>query len=102
MRIPVDISTVDIQIDADGRVYVAVDKQPYADDRTLGREDLQSAVDEIPTNLETAVPPDDLASLRDAVSLDSVPGARRISRRLEEGGWTGWTNLRMRPQGMKR
>ena len=38
--------------------------------------------------------PDDLASLLDAVFLDSVPGARRILRRLEERGWTGWTNLR--------
>lgn len=44
--------------------------------------------------------PDDLASLLDAVFIDSVPGARRILRRLEERGWTGWTNLR--PQGMKR
>lgn len=44
--------------------------------------------------------PDDLAALLDAVFLDSVPGARRILRRLEERGWTGWTNLR--PHGMKR
>ena len=44
--------------------------------------------------------PDDLAALLDAVFLESVPGARRILRRLEERGWTGWTNLR--PQGMKR
>lgn len=38
--------------------------------------------------------PNDLAALLDAVFLDSVPGARRILRRLEERGWTGWTNLR--------
>ena len=44
--------------------------------------------------------PDDLAALLDAVFLDSVPGARRILRRLEERGWTGWTNLR--PRGIGR
>jgi DNA-binding transcriptional MerR regulator len=38
--------------------------------------------------------PDDLAELLDAVFLDSVPGARRILRRLEHHGWTGWTNIR--------
>lgn len=38
--------------------------------------------------------PEDLADLLDAVFLDSVPGARRILRRLEHRGWAGWTNLR--------
>ena len=45
--------------------------------------------------------PDDLAALLDGVFLDSVPGARRILRRLEENGWTGWTNVR-RTQGHRR
>src|SRR5215213_8283302 len=40
--------------------------------------------------------PDDLAALLDAVFLKSVPGARRILRRLEERGGTGWTNVRPR------
>jgi DNA-binding transcriptional MerR regulator len=38
--------------------------------------------------------PDDLAALLDGVFLDSVPGARRILRRIEHHGWTGWTNTR--------
>lgn len=38
--------------------------------------------------------PDELAELLDAVFLDKVPGARRILRRLEHNGWTGWTNTR--------
>jgi DNA-binding transcriptional MerR regulator len=38
--------------------------------------------------------PDELAELLDAVFLDKVPGARRILRRLEHHGWTGWTNAR--------
>ena len=37
--------------------------------------------------------PADLAALLDAVFLSSVPGARRILDRLEQHGWTGWTNL---------
>lgn len=41
--------------------------------------------------------PDDLAALLDEVFLTSVPGARRILRRLEHHGWTGWTNIRRIP-----
>jgi DNA-binding transcriptional MerR regulator len=43
---------------------------------------------------ESGALPDDLAALLDAVFLDSVPGARRILRRLEHRGWSGWTNIR--------
>ncbi|TNM36473.1 MerR family transcriptional regulator [Nocardioides albidus] len=38
--------------------------------------------------------PDDLAALLDGVFVTSVPGARRILRRLEHHGWNGWTNIR--------
>lgn len=41
--------------------------------------------------------PDELAALLDAVFLDRVLGARRILRRLEHHGWTGWTNIRRAP-----
>lgn len=37
---------------------------------------------------------EDLADLLDTVFLTRVPGARRILRRLEKRGWTGWTNIR--------
>ena len=37
--------------------------------------------------------PADLADLLDGVFLSSVPGARRILGRLEQLGWTGWTNI---------
>jgi DNA-binding transcriptional MerR regulator len=37
--------------------------------------------------------PGDLADLLDGVFLSSVPGARRILDRLEQLGWTGWTNI---------
>ena len=49
----------------------------------------------VPTeDWDTGALPDDLAALLDAVFLDTVPGARRILRRLERHGWTGWTNIR--------
>jgi DNA-binding transcriptional MerR regulator len=38
--------------------------------------------------------PRDLADLLDGVFVSSVPGARRILLRLEQLGWTGWTNIR--------
>ena len=43
---------------------------------------------------DAAMLPEDLASLLDGVLVDSVPGARRVLRRLEERGWIGWNNLR--------
>lgn len=59
-------------------------------DRLVGELD---AVPDAGWSEEGALP-DDLADLLDGVFLDSVPGARRILRRLEHHGWTGWTNLR--------
>jgi DNA-binding transcriptional MerR regulator len=46
------------------------------------------------TSWEEGPLPEDLAALLDAVFLTSVPGARRILDRLEQHGWTGWTNIR--------
>jgi DNA-binding transcriptional MerR regulator len=58
---------------------------------------LADELEVIPVDAWEQVPlPDDLAALLDQVFLDSVPGARRMLRRLEERGWTGWTNLRPR------
>jgi len=63
---------------------------------------LDAAADRLTAELES-VPeeawedgglPDELADLLDAVFVDKVPGARRILRRLEHNGWTGWTNVR--------
>lgn len=68
---------------------------------------LDAAADRLTAELE-AVPdeawdggglPDELADLLDAVFLDKVPGARRILRRLEHNGWTGWTNIRRTTSG---
>jgi hypothetical protein len=55
MKVPVVLSTVAIHVDADGRITVTVDDQQYAEDRDLRRDDVRSVVDEITTNLQTAV-----------------------------------------------
>jgi DNA-binding transcriptional MerR regulator len=75
---------------------------PGDDPRLVGVADrLAAEFDSVPADAwDSGALPDDLAKLLDAVFLDSVPGARRILRRLEERGWTGWTNLR--PQDIRR
>ncbi|SDO89138.1 DNA-binding transcriptional regulator, MerR family [Pedococcus dokdonensis] len=41
--------------------------------------------------------PQDLSDLLDGVFISSVPGARRMLARLEQRGWTGWTNIERLP-----
>ncbi|WP_107706206.1 hypothetical protein [Nocardioides allogilvus] len=55
MKIPIVLSTVRADVTADGRLLVAVDGEPYANDRHLGRAELRLVLDEITTNLGTAV-----------------------------------------------
>ena len=55
MKIPVVLSTVHIDIDTEGVLSVDIDGQPYATDWDLGRTDLRSLLDQITTELETAV-----------------------------------------------
>jgi hypothetical protein len=55
MKIPIVFSAVHVDISADGNVVVAVDGEPYAVDRSLGRADLPTVLDEITTDLGTAV-----------------------------------------------
>lgn len=55
MKIPVVLSTVQVHIDADGTLSVKLGGEPYAADRHLGRADLGALLDEVTTNLETAV-----------------------------------------------
>jgi DNA-binding transcriptional MerR regulator len=84
-------------------LYVELDEivQWGPEDPRLDRiaDRLVTELDAVPeTGWEEGALPDDLAALLDAVFLDSVPGARRILRRLEQHGWEGWTNLRRRPR----
>jgi hypothetical protein len=55
MKIPIVLSAVHVDISADGNLVVAVDGEPYTVDRPLGRADLPSVLDEITTDLGTAV-----------------------------------------------
>jgi hypothetical protein len=55
MKIPIVLSAVHVDISANGNVAVAVDGEPYAVDRHLGRAELRSVLDEITTDLGTAV-----------------------------------------------
>jgi DNA-binding transcriptional MerR regulator len=68
-----------------------------ADDPRLdaAAERLAAQFEEVPAEAwDEEKLPEDLAALLDGVFVSSVPGARRILARLEELGWTGWTNIR--------
>jgi hypothetical protein len=55
MKIPVVLSTVQVHIDNEGLLSVELDGAPYAADRQLSRADLAALLDEITTDLDTAV-----------------------------------------------
>lgn len=55
MKIPVVLSTVHVDISAEGHLLVDIDGEPYADDRQLGRAELRSVLDQIAAGLGTAV-----------------------------------------------
>ena len=55
MRIPVVLATAHVAVDADGHLLVDIDREPFAADLPLTRDDLASVLDEITTSLGTAV-----------------------------------------------
>ena len=55
MKIPVVLSTVHVTIGADGHLDVDVDGTPHRREQALGRGDLRSVLDEVTTELGTAV-----------------------------------------------
>ena len=55
MKVPVVLTTVRFDINAEGGLEVSVDGQPHAENRRLSRDDLRSVLDEITANLGTAV-----------------------------------------------
>ena len=68
-----------------------------ADDPRLDRaaERLAEQFEQVPDDAwDEEELPGDLADLLDGVFLSSVPGAQRMLTRLEQLGWTGWTNIR--------
>jgi hypothetical protein len=55
VKIPVVLSTIHVDIDCGGVLSVDIDGRPHAADRDLGRKDLRTVLNEITTELETAV-----------------------------------------------
>jgi hypothetical protein len=55
MKIPIVLSAVQVHVDPDGVLSVELDGEPYAAGRDLSRADLGSLLDEITTDLDTAV-----------------------------------------------
>ena len=55
MKIPVVLSTIQVHIDTEGLLSVELDGEPYAADRHLGRADFGALLDQITTDLDTAV-----------------------------------------------
>lgn len=54
-RVPVVMPLVDVQVDLDGTVALRLDREPYATDTPLHREDLQRLLAKLATDLDTPV-----------------------------------------------
>lgn len=55
MKVPVVLSAVQAHVDVKGDLSIELDGEPYAADRHLSRADLGALLDEITTDLDTAV-----------------------------------------------
>ncbi len=54
-RVPVVMPLVDVWVDVDGSVAVKLDREPYATDIPLHREDLQRLLGKLATDLDTPI-----------------------------------------------
>ena len=54
-RVPVVMPLVDVRIDVEGTVAVKLDREPYATDTPLHREDLQRLLGKLATDLDTPI-----------------------------------------------
>lgn len=54
-RVPVVMPLVDVQVDLDGTVALLLDREPYATDTPLHREDLQRLLGKLATDLDTPI-----------------------------------------------
>lgn len=55
MRVPVVMPLVEVDVDKDGFLTVALDREPYSADGSLTRDDLRRVLDDIAADLGTAV-----------------------------------------------
>lgn len=54
-RVPVVMPLVDVRVDVEGTLAVELDREPYATDTPLHREDLQRLLGKLATDLETPI-----------------------------------------------
>jgi hypothetical protein len=54
-RVPAVMPLVDVRVDVEGTVVVRLDREPYATDVQLHREDLQRLLRELATDLDTPI-----------------------------------------------
>jgi hypothetical protein len=54
-RVPVVMPFADVQVDLDGTVALTLDREPYATDTPLHREDLQRLLGKLTTDLDTPI-----------------------------------------------
>ncbi len=54
-RVPVVMPLVDVQVDLDGTVALRIDREPYASDTPLHREDLQRLLGKLATDLDAPI-----------------------------------------------
>ncbi len=54
-RVPAVMPLVDVRVDVEGTVVVRLDREPYATDSQLHREDLQRLLRELATDLDTPI-----------------------------------------------
>lgn len=55
IRVPVVMPLVDVNVDADGSLTLTLDRKPYSADGTLTRDDLSRILNDIATDLGTAI-----------------------------------------------
>ncbi|GAB4005471.1 hypothetical protein [Nocardioides ultimimeridianus] len=95
MKIPVVLSALQVQIDTEGVVSINLDGQPYATDRHLSRADLPAVLDEITTDLDTAVRVEileaDGATYADIATPPAPPASAAPS--AEEPTATAWPHV---------
>jgi hypothetical protein len=54
-RVPVVVPLVDVRVDVEGTLSVRLDREPYATDSVLHRDDLQGMLRDLATDLDTPI-----------------------------------------------
>lgn len=99
VRVPVVMPLVEVDVDKDGYLTVALDHEPYSADGALTRDDLKRVLDEIAADLGTAVRVEvreaDMSAFTDIVTPESpklaaVKPMREATTRIGEVAGRGF------------